>query len=414
MDTHCVTEELFPATSNTKVLDMLTSTCSNKGLELVCRIGQRLRRAATTFALVLMLIFVSVQGLFAAQYQLVYTSDQHYGITRKLFRGQEKANSAVVNAAMVEAIRALPGITLPADNGVRAGQPVQWADFIISTGDIANRMEGTDPAVVLSAAACWEQFASQYLNAPLMNRRDGTPAEVLVVPGNHDVTNAVGFFRPMTPKTDTASLLAMYNRAFNTQKTAADFDVARDKVFLRRDLDGLRLLLVQMWPDTPTRQWLSAQFDATPALLFTHDQPDIEAKHLQNPNGDGSINDKDKFENLVSDVSSVQKAKDVPAKEHHALASFLKDSPVVAYFHGNENFNEFYTWNGPENNVTMPVFRVDSSMKGNESSKDETKLSFQLVSIDTDTRTMTVREVLWNATPSAPAIVWGASKTIKY
>ena len=78
-------------------------------------------------------------------------------------------------------------------------------------------------------------------------------------------------------------------------------------------------------------------------LLFTHDQPDIEAKHLINPNGSGDINAKDKFENLVSDVSSVQKAKEIPVKEHRELAAFLKKHPsIVAYFHGNENYNEFY------------------------------------------------------------------------
>lgn len=82
-------------------------------------------------------------------------------------------------------------------------------------------------------------------------------------------------------------------------------------------------------------------------LLFTHDQPDIEAKHLINPNGSGDINAKDKFENLVSDVSSVQKAKEIPVKEHRELAAFLKKHPsIVAYFHGNENYNEFYTWGG--------------------------------------------------------------------
>lgn len=386
---------------------------NEQGMEWIYAGGRRLCRAGAGFAFALFVALLSAQALFAAQHQFVYTSDQHYGITRKAFRGQEKVGSAVVNAAMVEAIKALPGVTLPQDNGVRAGETVQWADFIISTGDIANRMEGTDPAVVPSASACWNDFAAQYLSGPLMPRRDGTPAEVVVIPGNHDVTNAVGFYRAMTPKTDNSSLVAMYNRAFNTQKSGADFDVDNNRVFLRRDLDGVRLLFVQMWPDSPTRQWLSAQFDKTPVLLFTHDQPDVEAKHLRNPNGNGDINDKDKFENLLADVSSVKSAKDIPVKEHGELAAFLKNSPVAAYFHGNENFNEFYTWNGPDNSLNMPVFRVDSSMKGNESGKDETKLSFQLVSMDTDTRTMTVREVLWN-TSTTPTIVWGASKTIKY
>lgn len=100
-------------------------------------------------------------------------------------------------------------------------------------------------------------------------------------------------------------------------------------------------------------------------LLFTHDQPDIEAKHLINPNGSGDINAKDKFENLVSDVSSVQKAKEIPVKEHRELAAFLKKHPsIVAYFHGNENYNEFYTWGGRTTTSAMPVFLRGFSHEG--------------------------------------------------
>lgn len=375
---------------------------------------QKMIKSSTCFVATAILVCTSAQNVFAEQYQFVYTSDQHYGITRKAFRGQENVSSDVVNAAMVDAIKALPQQKLPADNGVRAGETVSWADFIISTGDIANRMEGVAPDVPPSANACWNVFAEQYLSAPLMLRRDGSPAEVLAIPGNHDVTNAVGFYRPMTPAIDKSSLVAMYNRAFDTNKTVDTLDVENDKVYFRRDLDGMRLLLVQMWPDSANRVWLSQQFDETPTLLFTHDQPDVEAKHLRNPNGIGDINATDKFENLLADVSSTPEAKGVPRKEHAELAAFLKNSPVKAYFHGNENFNEFYVWDGPDKTLNMPIFRVDSAMKGNESSKDETRLSFQFVSLDTDTRTMTVREVLWNTNLQASSIVWGQSKTITY
>ena len=242
---------------------------------------------------------------------------------------------------------------------------------------------------------------------------------MLAIPGNHDVTNAVGFYKAMTPAKDNGSLLAMYNRANNTSLAPEAFDAKRDKVFLNREYGGVRLLFVQMWPDSAARAWLDAQLanvpSGKPVLLFTHDQPDIEAKHLINPNGSGDINAKDKFENLVSEVSSVQKAKEIPVKEHRELAAFLKKHPsIVAYFHGNENYNEFYTWGGPDNDIAMPVFRVDSPMKGNASSRDEKLLSFQVVSIDTDARKMTVREALWNADPKHPAITWGESKTIGF
>ena len=67
------------------------------------------------------------------------------------------------STAMVQAINTLPGITLPEDGGVRAGQPVQWADAVISTGDIANRMEGTDERLFPSATECWARFEKQYI-----------------------------------------------------------------------------------------------------------------------------------------------------------------------------------------------------------------------------------------------------------
>ena len=96
---------------------------------------------------------------------------------------------------MVQAINTLPGISLPEDGGVRAGQPVQWADAVISTGDIANRMEGTDERLIPSATECWDLFEKQYINGVSLKDRAGKAAEVLAIPGNHDVTNAVGSTR---------------------------------------------------------------------------------------------------------------------------------------------------------------------------------------------------------------------------
>jgi hypothetical protein len=53
-------------------------------------------------------------------------------------------------------------------------------------------------------------------------------------------------------------------------------------------------------------------------------------------------------------------------------------------------------------------------MKGRFSKIDERKLSFQVATIDIASRTMTVREVLWNANPQAPnsPVTWGASTTV--
>jgi len=62
----------------------------------------------------------------------------------------------------------------------------------------------------------------------------------------------------------------------------------------------------------------------------------------------------------------------------------------------------------------LPTFRVDSPMKGKYSSKDERKLSFQLITIDPKSGEMTVRECLWNNDPdnSLKPIQWGDSRTI--
>jgi hypothetical protein len=76
-----------------------------------------------------------------------------------------------------------------------------------------------------------------------------------------------------------------------------------------------------------------------------------------------------------------------------------KHANIKAYFHGNSNWNEFYTYKGPDKDVNLPVFRVDSPMKGKYSGKDETLLSFQLITIDPQKQEMTVRECLWNTVP---------------
>ena len=51
--------------------------------------------------------------------------------------------------------------------------------------------------------------------------------------------------------------------------------------------------------------------------------------------------------------------------EQRGFVKFLKLHPnIKAYFHGNSNWNEFYVYHGPDNDVNLNVFRVDSPMKG--------------------------------------------------
>jgi len=103
------------------------------------------------------------------------------------------------------------------------------------------------------------------------------------------------------------------------------------------------------------------------------------------------------------------------------LATFLKaHKNIVAWFNGHDNFTQFRTWNG-ENSVTIdntmtqlaiPVFRVDSPMKGKDSSKAPAKMAFNVVSIDTAARLFTIRECLWNAkNVQGGAVAWGATET---
>ncbi|MCC8189053.1 MAG: hypothetical protein LIP77_00255, partial [Planctomycetes bacterium] len=97
------------------------------------------------------------------------------------------------------------------------------------------------------------------------------------------------------------------------------------------------------------------------------------------------------------------------------LARFIGRHPqIIAYFHGHEHENLFYLWRGPDGDLSLPTVMVDSPMKGKVSAEDETRLSFQSVAVDTVARCLTVREVRWNTTPSAPAITWGDSFTIRY
>ena len=109
------------------------------------RLSGRLLNKGLMGAVAALLLLMSLLAPARAELvQFVYTSDQHYGITRKAFRGLDKVSSREVNAAMVQAINTLPGISLPEDGGVRAGQPVQWADAVISNRPFAGNTGSVD------------------------------------------------------------------------------------------------------------------------------------------------------------------------------------------------------------------------------------------------------------------------------
>ncbi len=378
------------------------------------------RSIKTRLALFLLPLFVGIICIFCAHevepryIQFIYSSDAHYGLFRE-FDGRENVSSSEVNRVMIEKMNLLPQLLLPQDGGVKQGKPIRYIDFVINTGDIANRMEDG----VQSAASSWNEFSSDWLSGLDVKDKKGEKAPLYLLPGNHDVSNAIGHYRFADRKKDATSLTEIYNRMMlpGTFLNEETYDYSRNKVNYSFSMDGIHFAFVGMWPDSKARKWLDKDLrqlnGAYPCLLFTHDEPDVEAKHLINPLGDHSINATDKFENLLCDTSSVTDPQAAPVKERQQLADFMEAHPVIkAYFHGNTNYNEYYVWRGPENNISLDVFRVDSPMKGEFSSQDDSLLSFQLVVIDVVAKKMTVRECFWNTGSAERPVIWGEAKTI--
>lgn len=335
----------------------------------------------------------------------------------------------IVNAAMIAKMNTVSSLTLPSDGGVNAGKQVGGIDFIAETGDVANRMEVS--ANVQTASTSWTEFLFDYVNGLTLKDNNNQKSKLFLSAGNHDVSNAIGFYKTMSPLTDATPMAEMYNMMLNpsSPKTAATYNYNTDKIHYSKDIAGVHFVFVSIWPDSSERVWLNSDLlsvsSSTPVILFAHDEPPIESKHFTNPNGTHDINSTNKFENIVPEVfkdgSTVSSASTI---EQRSFVSFLKSHPnIKVYFNGNAHENLMYDWAGPDNDITLHVFQSDSPMKGKVSGTsasngigDETKVSFQLVTIDTKTRTMTVRECLWNSNPSNPAapITWGMSRTVSF
>ena len=330
--------------------------------------------------------------------RFVFTSDAHYGLTRASFRSRTAVSAHEVNAALVTDVNTL------AD---RIG-PV---DFLVEGGDVANRAEAADE--IQPASVSWSQFRRDYLEHLTLRTSAGAKTPVYVVPGNHDVSNAIGFYKPMKPAIDKTALVEIYNLMMApARRTVATYDYAIDRVLTSRDAGGVHFVFLTVWPDSIGRAWLTRDLErvsaSTPVIVFTHDQPDAQSKHFTNPNGRHDINAVDRFENLLAETFADGGAADAgDTLEQTAWEDFVRGhSNITAYFHGNSNWNEFYDWQGPRHSIALHTFRVDSPMKGKYSESDETKLSFQVAEIDTRTMRMTVRERLWNTA------AWGASTTV--
>jgi hypothetical protein len=379
---------------------------------------------------VILALFIGLAcaGAASPDVTFVFTSDVHFGIARGRFRGSSYVDASIVNAAMVQKINRLPDTTVPQDGGLRAGERIGAVDFVVITGDLTNRQE-LYPIHIQPAAASWAQFQACYIDGLTLRDAQGGPTPLLLVPGNHDVSNAIGAPTRLVPLTDATSMAEIHNRMMPSAApvTPANFVYARDRVTYTRDFGGVHCIFLTMWPDNFTRAWIDRDLQHVPAtepvFLFCHDPPEIDARHLINPYGQHDINSHDAFENLVSDVyadgdTATHKAKPdgETTIEQRALAAFLRrHRNIVGYFHGHNNWTEIYTWKGPDGDLALNVFRVDSPMKG-KTAKDEGQLSFQVVVFNAAEQKLTDRECLWNARgaadgPSVP-VGWGTSRTV--
>jgi hypothetical protein len=362
--------------------------------------------------------------------QFIVTSDVHFGITRKAFRGDSNVSAARVNAAMIRQMNTMPALVLPLDGGVGAGRRVGSITMLAITGDLANRAEEGLP----TAAESWAEFRGAFIDSLRLCDAAGRPSRLMLVPGNHDISNAIGYPRPLYPGPDASSAAGIFNLMMQpaVPLTPQNYDYARDRVHVSTDFGGVHCAFLNIWPDSAERAWLARDLarvsNATPVLLLAHDPPVGDPKHFRNPFGAHDINAVDRFENLLSETyqdgvplppAGAAKEPDNPRPpteaEQRALGVFLQGHPNIrAYFHGHNNFNEFYDWVAPDASVRLPAFRVDSPMKGAQSATDETRVSFQLVTLDAQHVRLTVREILWNSAPLDPTapIRFGAVRTI--
>jgi len=349
--------------------------------------------------------------------QFVITSDSHFGIKRLTFQGDSNVYSNDVNAAMVAKINRLPSLKLPNDGGVNASNTVGGIEYLINAGDLSNREEYG----VQTSEKSWSQFAAVYLKGLTLKNNRNKKTEILLLPGNHDISNSIGYCRKLSPLTDNTALVGIFNYMFPRHpKNTSTFNYSIDKVHYSRDMGGIHFVFINMWPDSSERVWIKKDLKTvrpnTPVIMFAHDQPAVESKHFTNPNGNHTINGTDKFENIIPEVfKDGTKTSDPSLIEQRSFVAFIKAHPnIKAYFNGNAHENKMYEYKGPDNDISLKTFQVDSPMKGIISLKDETKLSFQLVTIDLRTKTMTVRECLWNPNPntSSELISWGTNASI--
>jgi len=347
--------------------------------------------------------------------QFIFTSDVHFGLVKDKFQGKTNVTAFDVNLAMVSVMNHIGGSKFPNDNGEQSNKFIKGIDALVITGDIANRMEYG----VQTATKSWAEFKTVFIDSLHILNAKNKKSKLWLMPGNHDMSNAIGFHRPMIPKKDPASMLGIYNLMI-PNKPIKQFDSSLCRIHYSRDLNGVHFIFLSLYPDSAERVWMEQDLKkvapSSPVFLFAHSIPDVEPRFFENPNGIHDINEEDKFENLVPE--RYKDGKDVKGEttiEQNAFIAFLKNHKnIKVYFHGHENFTEYYKYQGPNKDINLNCIRTDSPMKGRLSVKDETKLAFELVTINTNTGKLTVREILWNASSNGNPyeFKWGALENL--
>lgn len=346
---------------------------------------------------VCLLLFFEASAQKSNLTHIVFTSDLHFGLNRNSFRRNTQVTSYAVNAEMLKAMAGLVNSQLPTDGKIGSGEKITSISALIIAGDIVNRQE----IGIQSARKSWDEFASLYLSKSLIPTQKKQP-QIFLLPGNHDVSNMVGYHKPMDPLLDSSSYFGIYRFMFPDSNQVTKINYPQNRIHYSKDVSGIHFVFLNLWPDSAERKWMEEDLSyldsSTPVLLFAHSFPDVETRFFIYPNTDHSINPNDKFENLLSEeCKDGLQVSDTAKLEQQAYADYVNRHPTIkAYFHGHENFTEFYTWQGPNGECSLPCIRVDSPLKGKFSSKEEKILSFELISINQVNQTLVIRECLWN------------------
>lgn len=77
-----------------------------------------------------------------------------------------------------------------------------------------------------------------------------------LVPGNHDISNAIGYSKVLSPEKDASSAAGIFNRMMRpaVERTAETFNYQTDKVHYSFVKDGYGLFLWEC-TDAYMRQW---------------------------------------------------------------------------------------------------------------------------------------------------------------